>query len=172
MIKGKSKMMVEHFVDEKDCHTLIKYWKDHSHLCTDDVDQHKHRNLHWSDIKSRAIKKIITYYMEKNCFFVSHFFHTRVKLYSAARLVGWKTGEEMDFHIDRDVEQNRTMDYSSLIYLNDEYVGGSIEFPNTERYTPRAGCNILFHAGAQNAHKVNKITKGKRYTIPSWYKTI
>lgn len=59
---------------------------------------------------------------------------------------------------------------SALLYLNDDYEGGEIEFPNSNvRFKPEAGSVIMFPSNFLYIHQVHPITKGTRYSLPNWY---
>lgn len=61
-------------------------------------------------------------------------------------------------------------DVSSVLYLNDNFVGGELEFCFTGRKVqPKAGRLLLFYGGWQNAHRVLPIELGKRYCIVNWF---
>lgn len=62
------------------------------------------------------------------------------------------------------------LNISCLIYINDNYVGGAINFPNQNfYYQPVAGDLIIFPGNNNFQHEVTEIVSGKRYTMPSWY---
>jgi|TARA_E500000331_G_C16919345_1_gene567016 hypothetical protein len=56
---------------------------------------------------------------------------------------------------------------SSILYLNDDYKGGETVIGD-KVIKPETG-KIIFFSGTKIPHSVNKLTKGRRYTIPSWY---
>jgi len=56
---------------------------------------------------------------------------------------------------------------SSVIYLNDNYEGGET-IVGKKIVKPETG-KIIFFNGSKVSHSVNKIIKGKRYTIASWF---
>jgi hypothetical protein len=57
-------------------------------------------------------------------------------------------------------------DYSSLVYLNDNYDGGELVFPEYAlSLKPKAGDIITFPTNAMYLHAVNKIKSGTRYNI-------
>lgn len=56
---------------------------------------------------------------------------------------------------------------SSVLYLNDNYKGGETVIGD-KIIKPETG-KIIFFNGTKIPHSVNKLIKGKRYTIPSWY---
>jgi hypothetical protein len=70
-----------------------------------------------------------------------------------------------------DVEDDlETYKLSGVIYLNNDFVGGDIVFPNFPyRYSPKAGDLILFNSqGEKYFHLVEDISLGKRYAMPIW----
>lgn len=61
-------------------------------------------------------------------------------------------------------------DVSSVLYLNDNFIGGELEFCFTGRKVqPKAGRLLLFYGGWHNAHQVHPIQLGKRYCIVNWF---
>lgn len=59
---------------------------------------------------------------------------------------------------------------STVSYLNDDYEGGEIEFPNSNiKIKPPAGSIIFFPSNFLYVHEVHPIIKGSRYSLPHWY---
>ena len=59
---------------------------------------------------------------------------------------------------------------SCIMYLNDDYVGGSIVFPYAGiSIKPEAGSVIFFPSNFIYIHEVEKMESGKRYALASWY---
>jgi hypothetical protein len=75
-------------------------------------------------------------------------------------------GEHVDNHSGYEFLTN-----SSVIYLNDDYEGGEIYFPELGlEYSPRAGDGIFFPCDSPRfVHGVKRITSGDRYTIAMWH---
>jgi predicted 2-oxoglutarate/Fe(II)-dependent dioxygenase YbiX len=73
-----------------------------------------------------------------------------------------------------DFEQNRfyrflDRDFSMLIYLNDEYEGGELNFPWLNyRYKPKAGDLVIFPSNHIFSHESLPITRGNKYALVSW----
>jgi 2OG-Fe(II) oxygenase superfamily len=93
-------------------------------------------------------------------------------LYSdTIQVVRWD-GQEMpphqdDRHPDGAPHDTPWREWASIIYLNDDYEGGEIYFPDINvTYKPAAG-TLLFFPGALR-HGV-RAARGVRYTSPSWY---
>lgn len=63
--------------------------------------------------------------------------------------------------IDRDI--------SLLLYLNDDYEGGSLSFPAFNyTYQPRKGDLLFFPSDPRYLHQANMVDSGTRYVIVSW----
>ena len=60
-----------------------------------------------------------------------------------------------------------------MVYLNDNYIGGELEFPEYKiSIKPRAGDIITFPTNAMYLHAVKRIESGTRYNIAlNWYRT-
>jgi predicted 2-oxoglutarate/Fe(II)-dependent dioxygenase YbiX len=60
-------------------------------------------------------------------------------------------------------------DISLLLYLNDEYEGGELEFKRLS-YTmrPRAGMLVWFPSDVRYEHMAKVVTRGCRYALVSW----
>lgn len=52
---------------------------------------------------------------------------------------------------------------SFVIFLNDDYTGGELEFQTGEIFKPEIGTLVKFQTF--NAHRVNQVSKGDRYTL-------
>jgi hypothetical protein len=63
-------------------------------------------------------------------------------------------------------------DYSSLVYLNDDYEGGEIVFPEYDlTISPKAGEVVTFPTNSMYLHAVNQVKSGTRYNIVlKWFK--
>jgi len=66
---------------------------------------------------------------------------------------------------------NEFVEYSSLFYINDDYEGGEIFFPDYNlEIKPEAGSVVFFPSNSKYIHCVKKVIKGDRYAVPSlWY---
>jgi 2OG-Fe(II) oxygenase superfamily len=59
--------------------------------------------------------------------------------------------------------------YTSLIYLNDNFTGGELVFPDRDVViTPKRGLFVGFPSNHKFVHAVPKILSGKRYSLPVW----
>lgn len=59
---------------------------------------------------------------------------------------------------------------STVMYLNDDYEGGEIEFVNSNvKIKPPAGSVIFFPSNFLYVHEVHPIVSGFRYSLPHWF---
>ncbi len=60
--------------------------------------------------------------------------------------------------------------YVGILYLNDNYEGGELYFPEHNiSFKPNAYSYICFPGGVENIHGVSEITSGTRYTMVSFW---
>ena len=91
------------------------------------------------------------------------------------QIVKWWEGHEMHPHADRehpDGSEHGTpwRAFAGVIYLNDNYRGGQIHFPQLGiELAPAQGTFLGFGGGLDFLHGVKRIESGVRYTCPSWF---
>lgn len=87
----------------------------------------------------------------------------------------WEQGSCLPPHTDNsnpDGSPHSTpwRDFSSIVYLNDDYEGGELYFTAQDRVLkPRRGMLVAFSAGYHHEHGVLKVTRGRRITMPAFY---
>lgn len=83
-------------------------------------------------------------------------------------LVVWRQYTEAGLHIDELGFEWR--EFSSILYLNDDFMGGRTEFPEQKvSVKPKAGMAIVFEANSRYPHLVSEVESGTRYTIASFW---
>lgn len=100
----------------------------------------------------------------------------------------WVSGEYQEQHSDTEsIDENGALnpfpenissgeiplfisDYSAYIYLNDDFDGGELFFPD-HRITikPQAGSAVVFPSGNMYMHGVKKVNSGLRYTVGMYF---
>ncbi len=61
-------------------------------------------------------------------------------------------------------------DYTGLVYLNDDFTGGELVFPDRDVViVPKPGLFIGFPSNHKFVHAVPKLLSGKRYSLPVWF---
>jgi predicted 2-oxoglutarate/Fe(II)-dependent dioxygenase YbiX len=87
-----------------------------------------------------------------------------IKYVETYGLLKYSSGEEYKYHYDGDTESKRSI--SVLIYLNDDYTGGEIEFPNFKiKIKPKAGTLMLFPSNYAYGHIAHPVESGTKYAI-------
>lgn len=81
----------------------------------------------------------------------------------------FQAGSKMHEHFD----SSRPNDIATLVYINDDYDGGEIYFPDYDVVIkPKAGDLVCFPDNPSFIHGVKEITSGVRYTTPRWFTRI
>jgi len=89
-------------------------------------------------------------------------YHSKNSIVNYTEIVKWPKGERQPSHKDFDFHT-----YTSIIYLNDDFVGGETKVEN-QIIKPKKGKLILFDGSKLN-HEVLEIKEGVRYTNATWY---
>ena len=84
------------------------------------------------------------------------------------QVLKYNSGQEYKAHFDggsTDVSRQ----VSCVCYLNDDYQGGELEFPNFKvKIKPEQGMLILFPSSFPYLHIAHPITQGIKYTLVTW----
>lgn len=81
----------------------------------------------------------------------------------------YRPGTEYQVHQDYHKDNQRIM--SSVLYLNDDFVGGETEFVNFGvAVKPEAGMLVLFPANFAYAHVAKPLLSGTKYAVVSWFR--
>jgi 2OG-Fe(II) oxygenase superfamily len=60
--------------------------------------------------------------------------------------------------------------YTALIYLNDNFTGGELVFPDRDVViSPKPGLFVGFPSNHKFVHAVPNVLSGKRYSLPVWF---
>lgn len=82
-------------------------------------------------------------------------------------LLRYQTGQEYKAHYDGGTAGHRGL--SPILYLNDEYKGGELEFVHYKiKIKPNAGSLFLFPPFYTHAHIAHPVTEGTKYAIVTW----
>jgi 2-oxoglutarate-Fe(II)-dependent oxygenase superfamily protein len=61
-------------------------------------------------------------------------------------------------------------DYTALVYLNDNFTGGELVFPDRDVVIiPGPGLLVGFPSNHKFVHAVPRVRSGKRYSLPIWF---
>jgi predicted 2-oxoglutarate/Fe(II)-dependent dioxygenase YbiX len=82
-------------------------------------------------------------------------------------LLRYQTGQEYKAHFDGGLADNRVV--SPILYLNDNYKGGELEFVHYGiTIKPKAGSLYLFPSNYPYSHIAHPVTEGTKYAIVTW----
>lgn len=83
-----------------------------------------------------------------------------------AQVYKWPPGSYMSMHHD---VASRATTLTSVLWLNDNFEGGELQFKDGTTFVPVSG-RAIWYDGINNHHRVNTVTNGTRWAIASWYK--
>jgi 2OG-Fe(II) oxygenase superfamily len=143
-----------------------KYWEDR--VATT-------RSLNLNDEK---INPMIEMLQERLKLEVDKFFSVDVWPTSQA-IVRWLPGQLQMPHADKELHEGENAgkpndfpwyDIAGLFYLNDDYEGGELYFPNQGvQFKPKAGGAYFFPGDMNYIHGVTEIKSGIRYVVPFFF---
>lgn len=84
-------------------------------------------------------------------------------------MLKYQGGEEYKEHYDGSSHTGRVI--SAIVYLNNNYEGGEIEFPTFKvKIKPQPGMLILFPSNFAYRHIAHPVTTGTKYCLVTWIK--
>ena len=109
---------------------------------------------------------------------VDEFFNVDA-LPTSPAIVRWMPGYRQEPHADKELHTGPDAgkpndfpwyDLAGLFYLNDDYEGGELYFPNQGiQFKPKPGAAYFFPGAMNYVHGVTEITSGIRYVIPFFW---
>jgi hypothetical protein len=165
---------VEGFMDPSEAELITEYAKKHSELFSNYGNNEQEFTVHtYHEIGGldENILNVIQNTAHKVYDFVINNYE-----YSFEPFIDEKThiakfveGAGMHEHFD----SSRPKDIATLVYLNNEYEGGDIYFPEYNMsFKPNPGDLLCFPDNPNFIHGVKQISKGVRFTLPRWFTRI
>ena len=157
--------IVEDFISEKDANTLIKEIVSPSEVNAY-PDYYANRNGGTAFPYNKTVMDILKKYSKHANKIQQDFFNTdKPVIVTKAFGSGWAKGMSGNPHIDA-IEKEPFIEFSCVIYLNDEYTGGEIYFPKQNFSKKPNKYSAIFFPGNDNdyIHGVSEIKSGNRYT--------
>ena len=162
--------VIENFLSEKECQILIdlitRFGKAEELPVQWDADlnptivRKTYSNLRIADKYVPMVQELL----EKN-----YGFPVKNK---SAFFAKWEAGDKLELHVD-DLGPTNTNHMATLIYLNNDYEGGEIDFPTHKlSHKPKTGDLIMFPGNMHYAHEVKTIISGVRWTVPMWFEFV
>ena len=188
-------MIIPNFLANTHCKFLVEY---SNNADTDLLGVHDHgkSNIHGSDqfatktairntkmvkyddtIKNGMIE-VIRHAVETA---INPFFNVSIQRAEAPQILKYDVGGHYDEHVDSEelwhnkhenkIEWKKLFDrdISIFLYLNDDYEGGELVFPNQHiTVNPKSGMLVAFPSNHHFVHSVKPVTKGTRYVVATW----
>ena len=136
----------------------------------DQLEMSKNQNLtgiHWNNILTNIITLTNMKYIN-DCKLP----HNPVSEIENTTLLKYKPGGHYVAHVDYATQFKRCLSF--IMFCNDDFEGGNLVFTDPDQKTenmiikPKKNRVIMFPSNFMYPHKVEKITKGERYTVVSW----
>ena len=170
-------LMVEDFMAPDLCADLVNFYRTSSHLLGKaDADPYwNDRILQFSEAQKAdpARTDQMRRALARALGLIADFYKVRSPVYAdVLQLVGWREGMFMPVHADNahprgEPHPTPHRDYSGLVYLNDDYVGGGLFLPHQNVVIrPKTGMFLSLPGGPSHRHGVERITTGDRFTMP------
>ena len=167
----------DNVLSKEECFFIKEYIDKNTNDQTNSLDNtrpwHNHQNIFYQNIDNFQVKTLVSScnYIVSNL--ISHHYN-ELTYPTFTDLVKWVEGKDMPLHVDDgngEVEHLKNRMFSSVIYLNDDYEGGETIIKSDKDYIsiPKIGTCIIFKSDKSCLHGVNKVLKGKRFTLASWY---
>lgn len=168
----------ENFLSLEICNGVIEYVSNNLHKFEENISQNVHfwskRVIDFDKIESSYVRKImidknvdIGNIIQKIC---------GKKVYpDTYQIIRWFKGYELLPHADKENPDGAEhpfpwRHFASLVYLNDDYEGGQIYFPNKGiELKPKPGTLVIFPGTSEFLHGVREVPEGVRYTLPTFF---
>lgn len=99
--------------------------------------------------------------------------HKNVKITELMKNIVSNSTSYNYWHAHCDKANNKEYDLSDLLYLNNDYTGGSLIFMdpdgNDREIQPTAGRLLMFHSCLDNIHRIEPVISGNRFLLSVWY---
>lgn len=137
-----------------------------------------HRQTKWLTLSSQIHTLLHKSIHEIHEEYLKPIYNTKLKNVEPPQFLRYDQTNHYDKHndsesfVDGELQRVVNRDISLLLYLNDEYQGGEIEFTQLQiTIKPKKGMLIAFPSYIEFEHKVHPVTSGTRYNIVSWIET-
>ena len=164
-------------------HELMKLTNQETSYATvgssDDQDvEHATRKTLWYPIPHEVLLNLNSAVMSCYDQYMHKKYNSKVKNIEPVQFLGYPVGGHYIEHNDSEQFEDgkwkriAPRDISILYYLNDDYMGGELEFTHLGlTIRPKKGMMIAFPSYHEFAHKVHPVKYGFRYTLVSWLET-
>ena len=160
-------LYIENFLSDKECDDLISLYHNTPDTNNSDDTIWSGRGR-WPVYPENLHKKLTIDELS-----TAEFFFNKKFSQDNLHLMRWDVGHEMRPHNDLGGHNEFAhRHYASIVYLNDNYVGGDLYIPKFDiNIKPKKGLFVCFE-GSKIEHGVSKIEEGTRFTSICWFTEI
>jgi hypothetical protein len=116
---------------------------------------------------STILYKVFTLFYEK----AKSFYDVEVDFFVKDRVTLFKFVEGFDLPLHVDILSDEALHIASVYYINDDYTGGEINFPDHNiKIKPKSNSLVIFPGNENYEHEVLKIVNGNRFSSALWLK--
>jgi predicted 2-oxoglutarate/Fe(II)-dependent dioxygenase YbiX len=150
------------YAEDGTCLYNADYWNDRQ--CSSEILEKLNRQV-WL---------IVDKYIDKMQKTIEDFYKVKVSKRPPV-IMKWRPGIEQKPHADKQLNDGRPHafvddDLNSLLYYNEDFEGGDLFYPQHDiTVRPKPGLAVMHPGDVNYLHGVTMITKGFRYTTPSFY---
>lgn len=181
MIPSLDFIMIEDFLNKAETDTLLSAFEG----LKSKINEKNLNNTYWQgrllfahevNTHSPQAGQIMARFQKEATKKLEIFYKLTQPIYAdTVQLVYWREGMHMPAHADNANPDGTPhgmpwRNFSSIVYLNDEYEGGELYFTALDKYIkPKSGTLVAFTGGFHHEHAVLKVLKGERFTMPAFY---
>ena len=150
----------DQFLTVDECNYLIDFYNNNKNLSVE--FGHEGRCPRWPlQIPENTTEfKLLQNKLNENAIYANN------SVIEYVQIVRWPIGSNQNPHYDT-AQDHTTL--ASIIYLNDNFIGGETYFTDGMTFAPRQGRLILFD-GQYFEHGVHDVHTHERYVVAAWYK--
>ena len=165
---------IKGFINPEDAKVMYDHavkFKDHFNMHGNNEKEFKVYTYHEIEADDRKVLALMQYYALKLYGHVKESYGGSFLEFNPNKthFACFEEGHGMHAHYD----SSKPNDIATVTYLNNDYDGGEIYFPEYEiEIKPEPGDLICFPDDPNFVHGVKPILKGTRYTTPRWFTRI
>jgi len=146
----------------------IKAW-----VRKDELDDKLRKNdIHPFEEDTELQKLLVKHYIAAFAEYAKKYQFAVVNQLEPFQIARYEVGGHYTVHADAMGTKGGDRIVSSVLYLNDNYEGGELYFPQFDvSYKPTAGSLVLFPSYYTYEHCAKPVKKGTKYCVLSWYIT-
>lgn len=188
----KNIVEVENFLTKDEIASLVEFSKKNSSFDVNKTEYNENGTLIYDDnvwvnrvATTETLRKtgpdmllIIENIIKRFQLVIEDFFEVKV-ISTGPALVRWPVGARQEPHADKELHEGPDSgtpnafpwyDIGTVFYLNDDYEGGELYFPQHGiEFKPKPGAAYFFPGDMNYIHGVRPITSGVRYTSPVFW---